>query len=493
MGHLKAAVFVTPSEANFDLIAKELKDPKFKEYHLFFSNIVPSDMLARLARLDENDLIMQVQEYYADFMAINEDFFHLGVENSLSLSSSTRTLESGQVFERNMNGVLSVLLSLKRRPSQIRYQAASEVARRMASDILTNIEKEDGLFDFGRKDGPMLLILDRRDDPVTPLLTQWTYQAMVHELLGLNNNRVILRGAPNIPKDLEEVVLSASQDAFFATNRYANFGDIAVAVKSLLDDYQKHTKKNESIQSIEDMQNFLERYPDFRAKSLTVTKHVAVISELSRLTDTCQLLDISALEQEISCASDHSAHKQELFDRLRNPKVKLADKIRLSLLFVIKYESYNEMREIKSLLASERGVTPVQLALFDGLLEYAGEARRAPGLFSSGGLMGKLNKIASTINGVENVYTQHLPVLHYVLDSIVKGKIKDSTYPALGGAGAGKPSEIIVFMIGGATFEEATKVAEFNSANPGMKVILGGSCIHNSTSFLKEISGSFAH
>ncbi len=31
---------------------------------------------------------------------------------------------------------------------------------------------------------PLLLILDRSDDPLTPLLNQWTYQAMVHELLG---------------------------------------------------------------------------------------------------------------------------------------------------------------------------------------------------------------------------------------------------------------------------------------------------------------------
>lgn len=50
-------------------------------------------------------------------------------------------------------------------------------------------------------------MLSRRDDPASPLLSQWTYQAMVHELLGLANNRVQLKGAPNITKDLEEVRL----------------------------------------------------------------------------------------------------------------------------------------------------------------------------------------------------------------------------------------------------------------------------------------------
>lgn len=31
---------------------------------------------------------------------------------------------------------------------------------------------------------------DRRNDPLTPLLSQWTYQAMVHELIGITNGRV---------------------------------------------------------------------------------------------------------------------------------------------------------------------------------------------------------------------------------------------------------------------------------------------------------------
>lgn len=36
-------------------------------------------------------------------------------------------------------------------------------------------QQESALFDFRRSD-TLLLILDRRDDAVTPLLNQWTYQ-----------------------------------------------------------------------------------------------------------------------------------------------------------------------------------------------------------------------------------------------------------------------------------------------------------------------------
>ena len=40
----------------------------------------------------------------------------------------------------------------------------------------------------------MLLIIDRCEDPITPLLNQWTYQAMLHELIGIENNQVYLHG-----------------------------------------------------------------------------------------------------------------------------------------------------------------------------------------------------------------------------------------------------------------------------------------------------------
>ena len=388
--------------------------------------------------------------------------------------------------------------------------AGSEVARRLASEVLTRIESEDGLFDFrgqggsgsgSGSGGPLLLILDRRDDPVTPLLTQWTYQAMVHELMGLHNNRVVLRGRPNVSKDLEEIVLSATQDDFFAKNRFANFGDLGSAVKQLVEEYQQVNKKNENISSIEDMQAFLLRYPDLRSKSINVSKHVAVLGELGRLTDVCQLLDVSQLEQEMACANDHSAHKDSLLLKLRSAKIKFPDKLRLALLFLLRYESHGaaEKAELKQALAA--ALPPASpgpsLAAVDALLEYAGSSKRAPGLYSAGGLIGSFTRrINSSLNGVENVYTQHQPLLAFTLEQLLRGKLKDSSFPSLSPAASSntglQPTEVVLFLVGGATFEEATKVAEFNAANPTFRVLLGGSCVHNSDSFLREVCNVYA-
>lgn len=46
-------------------------------------------------------------------------------------------------------------------------------------------------------------------------------------------------------------------------------------------------------------------------------------------------------------------------------------------------------------------------------------------------------------------------------------------------------------MLGGVTYEEACKVAELNASLPSGNVVLGGSFVHNSTSFLEELNLSF--
>eukprot|EP00042_Codosiga_hollandica_P031899 m.196718 g.196718 ORF g.196718 m.196718 type:complete len:134 (-) comp53751_c0_seq8:80-481(-) len=51
------------------------------------------------------------------------------------------------------------------------------------------------------------------------------------------------------------------------------------------------------------------------------------------------------------------------------------------------------------------------------------------------------------------------------------------------------PQEIIVFYVGGTTFEEAKIVEKFNHDNPNCRVLLGGTTVHNFQSFMRELRG----
>ena len=210
-------------------------------------------------------------------------------------------------LQRTTEGILALLLSLKKKPL-LRYEKNSLMAKKLATEVRYQMTQEEQLFEFRTPDTPpILLILDRRDDPITPLLTQWTYQAMVHEQLGIHNGRVDMQDVPDIRPELKEIVVSQDQDPFFKKNMYLNFGDLGSSIKDYVTQYQSKTKNSANIESIEDMKRFVEDYPEFRKLSGNVSKHVALVGELSRRVSADGLLDVSELEQSLACNDNHAA------------------------------------------------------------------------------------------------------------------------------------------------------------------------------------------
>ena len=47
-----------------------------------------------------------------------------------------------------------------------------------------------------------------------------------------------------------------------------------------------------------------------------------------------------------------------------------------------------------------------------------------------------------------------------------------------------RPQDVLVFIIGGTTYEEAITVHNFNKNTPGVRIVLGGTTIHNSLTYV---------
>lgn len=158
----------------------------------------------------------------------------------------------------------------------------------MADDVAQFIRRENGLFENSRAD-TTLLIIERSQDAVTPLLNQWTYEAMIHEMLTLTNNRCTCTD--------QNIVLSELHDEFFARNITANFGEIGQNIKTLISEFQEKKHINKNLESIQDMKKFVEDYPQFKKISGTVSKHVSLVGELSNLVQKHNLLGVSEVIQ----------------------------------------------------------------------------------------------------------------------------------------------------------------------------------------------------
>ena len=273
-----------------------------------FSNVIRKSSLERLAEADNNEVVKSIQEHFADYIIVNPDLLTLDLGFPRQrLWSNNADIWNPDSLQRCTEGMTALLLSLKKKP-MIRYEKNSLMAKKLATEIRYQITQEEQLFDFRKTDTPpILLLIDRRDDPITPLLTQWTYQAMVHELLGIHNGKVDLSDVPDVRPELKEIVLSQDQDPFFKKNMYLNFGDLGGNIKDYVEQYQSKTKSNASIESIADMKRFVEDYPEFRKLSGNVSKHVTLVGELSRRVGADGLLDVSELEQSLACNDNHTS------------------------------------------------------------------------------------------------------------------------------------------------------------------------------------------
>lgn len=326
-----------------------------------------------------------------------------------------------------------------------------------------------------------LIILDRRDDPITPLLNQWTYQSMIHELIGINNHRVKLEIG-------EEVVISPDQDEFLGKNMYKNYGEMAEELNKLVDEFKVKNKSQAKVESIEDMQKFMEEFPEFKKYSGNVTKHVNIMGEVSKKVNLKKLFQVSEVEQDIAIKSAKSDHTKNVEEILEDPDVDTLEKVRLVIIYALRYEGDKNIKRFKDLL-KDNDVKSEHIDFIDVILEYAGQKKRSPFLFGkTGDLLSKtLNIFRSAFKDVQNVFTQHKSCMSQIIDLQMKGKLSVADFPYLSYTPEEKKTnDIIVFIIGGATYQEAKEVAEFNNLSESHNIILGGTTIHNMKTFIAE-------
>jgi len=76
---------------NYDLIMTELKNPRFAEYYLYFTNTMSNYFIEKVAEIDEQDIVKCMQEVFMDFFAISADMFTLNIPTTLALTKVSQT------------------------------------------------------------------------------------------------------------------------------------------------------------------------------------------------------------------------------------------------------------------------------------------------------------------------------------------------------------------------------------------------------------------
>ncbi|CAB4256708.1 Vps45p [Maudiozyma barnettii] len=521
MRHLKCLVYVKPTDKTIDCLVKELENPRYGEYHIFFNNMVSKSQLERLAEADSLSAVVKVEEIFQDYQVLNEYLFSFDMDNRSLLTQQGIWSEGN--LESTTSCLTSLLLSLKIKP-EIRYDSGSKVCRRLAQNVDKTIStNEKVLFDFPKMDSsPCLIILDRNADPYTPLLQPWTYQSMINEYIGIKRNIVDLKDIPHVDKLLAKVTLSSKEDQFFKETRYLNFGELGDKVSSYVNKYKDSSQINSQLDSIADIKKFIEKYPEFKKLSGNVSKHMAIVGELDRQLADQNIWEVSEVEQNLVVHKEYQGDYEALLKLLKDPKIDKDYKLKLGCIYFLRHDeldSDGKIERINEILEVLKQYLPAEDINYihkfrKQFQDYNKKGASNSNTDASSGGSGTKDDLLSELtkrfnskmdlhrrihdNSTDNVYMQYVPSVSRILSELSSNKLSESVYKTLGGDSgvndnsartSPPPQDVVLFIVGGVTFEESRLVYEFNETMKDkqagrMRVVLGGTSVVNTTQYI---------
>lgn len=553
MRQLRCIVYISTTDESVDYLCKELRNPKYGEYQIFFNNTVTKIQLEKIATNDHFEVVTSVINLYQDYIPLNQEFFYpsdqekyRNVKSYLKQmspddpnSSMSLMFKNSSYLEGLAESVASTVISLENDVDVFYEKVSTKIAKPLAlgvNRILREAHKNNVLSKKDSKD-TCLLIVDRFSfDPVTPLLQPWTYQSMIKEYLGLDRYIVdmsrrdvdILKDDeenktkdPAIYKQQQQLMLNPKEDSFFAKTMYKNYGDLNDAFQSYLADYKFKMKNKKTINDLQDIKNFILQYPEFNKLSKNITKHMAIISELDSDLKELGIWTVSETEQnvvtQIHNDADFNEFLPDIIKIFDDDKIDFHYKIKLLLIFGLSNYKYlpKLLHEIEIKMPTKaidfvKNISKQHQLQSSKLSASDKQKLQSQAELSTDFLAGLAKQFNSSRNidtGVphdrnkDNIYMMHHPALEKLIykGDILKGfqsvDFEDrSLDTALVKDLSERYKKIIFYIVGGMTYEECRVVREFNSDftynSKGKKVVLGGTTLLSTHDYMNDLEST---
>ena len=421
--------------------------------------------IERLAEADEFEIVKTVGEYYVDAVACSSTAFTLNVFDMNQYDTND--------MQRILDGLSSTLLALKRKPA-IRFQKSSQIAARVANEIAGVMgDAHRQAFDFRRMDvQPVLLIVDRLSDLTSVLLTQWTFQAMLHDMLphgGIVNNRI--RFDPDDAK--QEMSLSIDQDAFYRENLYANYGQIGDRIQHMVRQYEQRAREHSRTDpaSIVDMKRFIHDYPEWRRQGEQVAKYVSLACSLQRLIDDHRLLERSEMEQAMLTNGDPILALNVLESMMTEHGGE--ERLRMALLYVSYYGKRQGFNQLTLMDRMKPFISQEQVKMLDKVIQNMATYEQTQDTSSP------IQQIGDNVLD-DTVYTRHISPLTVTIDRLLRGRLPLHDFPIIqtsanqNSSQSDKPTDVIVFSVNGGSYQEECQLQRLvHRLHPHVRLVYG--------------------
>ncbi|KAG5231239.1 protein transport Sec1a [Salix suchowensis] len=321
MTSMDAIYFIQPSKENVVMFLSDMsgREPLYKKAYVFFSSSVPKELVNHI-KCDTSVLprIGALREMNLEYFPIDNQVYPYSYAGELY----GKNVENSRRFDACMNTmatrIATVFASLNELPF-VRYRAAKatddstatfrdSIPAKLAAGVWNNILKYKCIPNFPQTETCELLILDRSIDQIAPVIHEWTYDAMCHDLLEMDGNKyaVELPSKTSGNPEKKEVLLE-DQDLVWLELRHAHIAD---ASERLHDKMTTFVSKNKAAQmqqsardgseiSTRDLQKIVQALPKYNEQVEKLTLHIEIAGKINSVIRELGLRDLGQLEQDL--------------------------------------------------------------------------------------------------------------------------------------------------------------------------------------------------
>ncbi|EYU30559.1 hypothetical protein MIMGU_mgv1a002638mg [Erythranthe guttata] len=352
---MDAIYFIQPSKENVVLFLSDMsgREPLYRKAYVYFSAPISKDLIARIKR-DTSVLprIGALREMNLEYVTIDNQGFITDHERALEElfgDDAENSRKSDACLNVMATRIATVFASLKEFPF-VRYRAVNLdgdtmttvrdlVPTKLAAAVWNCITTyKSSVPNFPQTETCELLIVDRSVDQIAPIIHEWTYDAMCHDLLNLDGNKYVYEVPRKSggPPEKKEVLLE-DHDPIWLELRHTH---IAEASERLHDKMTNFVSKNKAAQlqqrngselSTHDLQKMVQALPQYSEQMEKLSIHVEIAGKLNKIIRDMDLRELGQLEQDLVFGD---AGTKEVMNFLRTKQdVMNENKLRLMMIY----------------------------------------------------------------------------------------------------------------------------------------------------------------
>lgn len=316
-----AIYFLSPTSQSVNSLIEDWtpnrtrKEPLYAdEVFLYFTKAVSDELFGKIKAC--KPLIRRLKafsEVNIDFVAIEDKAFHFDMKSSNIFSQLYKNQGAG-AQEAIADKLVTVCASLNEYP-HIRYRASSPVASAIAQRFNEKFNAFVGAHkgwwyhgdqNHGDRGRSTILILSRQDDCLSPLLHEFTYQAMVNDLLPLDDDKITVEVPTENGMEKKDTLLN-DKDKVWVELRGKHIAEVISILSDRIRDIvhsnsgvaNASNKKGKAL-SMAQMQNALKNLPEYKEVMSKLSQHMHIAHKCMDIFNKANLMDISDLEQTLA-------------------------------------------------------------------------------------------------------------------------------------------------------------------------------------------------